>query len=668
MNRIAALASILAIASTTHGQLISTWSAPLFDDGAPSSDPTTSWLTDTATGQFSDLPNIFGARNLAADNSRGRLYSAGVTFLLTYDALDPSDPAALAEVLPRVRILTEQGDAIGTTSALGFARGQLYAFASTGFYAINPDTGVATPLPSPVEGRIFSGIDYNPADGMMYAIEGSFPNEQIVAFDLDTFTIQPIAVIPESVYNFRALGSYSFDGVAVGDNKVFLTTSLTDQFGSLRIAVYDLATGAFSTLQNPSRRAENRSYAGGATFFAPRGASERDVQIRSVDFDAGVIELFNFSSIDFDLSGWRFCSHDFDQARRYTAAAGFDGVTIESNTSVFVHFNNDAPANDADRINRSMLGGAFALPLDQDAYALQLFNPDSNGNISFGNSSLIADHVQWNVNGSGVGSAEARTAQAVSEQLWSASGDFVATQADSDAVVLTDLSGDIEGAPTEYAVLRNNTVHNETVDGDLSDDPNAPSALAFDLGSNVVEGQVNLSNDTTNGDRDFITLSVPAGQVLTGLTLLDWDPDNIGFIAVNAGSTGFVPSGATDAQFLAGVLVDTSNQGDNLLANLVSQSVTQNSLSKPELPEGDYTFVIQQTSNLVQDYALDFVVTESDEPCLADVNGDGSLTPADFSAWIIAFNTQAAECDQNGDGLCTPSDFTAWVLNFNAGC
>ncbi len=54
--------------------------------------------------------------------------------------------------------------------------------------------------------------------------------------------------------------------------------------------------------------------------------------------------------------------------------------------------------------------------------------------------------------------------------------------------------------------------------------------------------------------------------------------------------------------------------------------------------------------------------------CAADVNGDGSATPADFTAWLSAFNTMTPACDQNGDGLCTPSDFTAWVANYNLGC
>ncbi|MEO1534666.1 MAG: GC-type dockerin domain-anchored protein [Planctomycetota bacterium] len=58
----------------------------------------------------------------------------------------------------------------------------------------------------------------------------------------------------------------------------------------------------------------------------------------------------------------------------------------------------------------------------------------------------------------------------------------------------------------------------------------------------------------------------------------------------------------------------------------------------------------------------------SQADCPADVNGDGLVNPADFNAWVIAFNTQAPECDQNGDGLCTPADFNVWVINFNAGC
>lgn len=54
--------------------------------------------------------------------------------------------------------------------------------------------------------------------------------------------------------------------------------------------------------------------------------------------------------------------------------------------------------------------------------------------------------------------------------------------------------------------------------------------------------------------------------------------------------------------------------------------------------------------------------------CLADVNNDGLISPADFSSWISAYNTASFGCDQNGDGACTPADFSAWVSNYNTGC
>ncbi|MEO1534131.1 MAG: GC-type dockerin domain-anchored protein [Planctomycetota bacterium] len=54
--------------------------------------------------------------------------------------------------------------------------------------------------------------------------------------------------------------------------------------------------------------------------------------------------------------------------------------------------------------------------------------------------------------------------------------------------------------------------------------------------------------------------------------------------------------------------------------------------------------------------------------CAVDVNDDGLVNPADFNAWVLAFNAQTSACDQNGDGLCNPADFNAWVINFNTGC
>ena len=68
------------------------------------------------------------------------------------------------------------------------------------------------------------------------------------------------------------------------------------------------------------------------------------------------------------------------------------------------------------------------------------------------------------------------------------------------------------------------------------------------------------------------------------------------------------------------------------------------------------------------DQTVSILVPSSTEPCTADANGDGLLTPADFNAWVNAFNNQLPECDQNGDGICNPADFNARIQNYNAGC
>jgi len=54
--------------------------------------------------------------------------------------------------------------------------------------------------------------------------------------------------------------------------------------------------------------------------------------------------------------------------------------------------------------------------------------------------------------------------------------------------------------------------------------------------------------------------------------------------------------------------------------------------------------------------------------CHADVNGDGMLSPTDFTAWLAAYQNMDPAADQNGDGLISPTDFTAWLANFAAGC
>ena len=221
------------------------------------------------------------------------------------------------------------------------------------------------------------------------------------------------------------------------------------------------------------------------------GQSERQIQIRSVDFAGGIIEVHNFSSQAMDLSGWRFCSHDFDQERQYTPPNGLNGVSINAGGSIFVHLNNDAPAAQQNALNRSDIGGNFALPLDQDAYAMQFFFPDAGGAVMFGNSSLIADHLQWNMQGSDVGDALERTGQAVSEGLWGELNDFILTTKATTRIDLIDITGDEFGESAEY--------NSFTIAGDVNRDGKLDLldvAPFVDLiSSGQFQGEADINND-----------------------------------------------------------------------------------------------------------------------------------------------------------------------------
>jgi hypothetical protein len=150
-------------------------------------------------------------------------------------------------------------------------------------------------------------------------------------------------------------------------------------------------------------------------------------------------------------------------------------------------------------------------------------------------------------------------------------------------------------------------IYDESVSGDLSSNAAAPTSLAFAVGGNTVLGTV-FNSANVSGDRDFITFTIGAGHALTALNLLGFAPDNLSFIAFNAGNTSFVPSAATNGNFLAGIHVDASLVSSDLLPLMVTSSVTTHALPAPMLPPGTYSFVIQQTSPVLETYALEFVI------------------------------------------------------------
>jgi len=153
-------------------------------------------------------------------------------------------------------------------------------------------------------------------------------------------------------------------------------------------------------------------------------------------------------------------------------------------------------------------------------------------------------------------------------------------------------------------------VHDEGVDGDLSTDPAIPTPLSFALGGNTVIGTCGNVGSPTD-IRDYLTFTIPAGQVLSHLNLLAFAPDNLAFASFNAGTSSFVPSAATDLLFLAGIHPNGGDVGSDLMPLFVNRAETQNSLAVPQLGAGSYCFLIQQTSPLTTSYTLEFVLDTS---------------------------------------------------------
>jgi hypothetical protein len=152
----------------------------------------------------------------------------------------------------------------------------------------------------------------------------------------------------------------------------------------------------------------------------------------------------------------------------------------------------------------------------------------------------------------------------------------------------------------------------EGVDGDLSDDPDAPTVLAFSVGANSVTGDMVSPSDT----RDFLTFTIAPGQQLTALLLQQYQdldtggPGDRGFHAINDGPTSFVPGPDTAGLFLGGAHLDPAPAGTDLLVVLGAAPQAGTGFTPP-LGPGTYSYVVQQTGTEFTGYSLDFVVEET---------------------------------------------------------
>lgn len=166
---------------------------------------------------------------------------------------------------------------------------------------------------------------------------------------------------------------------------------------------------------------------------------------------------------------------------------------------------------------------------------------------------------------------------------------------------------------TAASVAKGGVVWDEAIDGDLSNDPNAPTPVALNVGSNVFSGTVTglvFASDVW----DYITFTIPAGQALSQLLLLEYtdapsgDPGNTGFHAIIEGPTSYYPDFGNIGLFLGGDHLDWSPVVVDVLPNLANATLGGQGFTTP-LGPGTYTYHIMQTGPDTTGYKLDFVVT-----------------------------------------------------------
>ena len=266
-------------------------------------------------------------------------------------------------------------------------------------------------------------------------------------------------------------------------------------------------------------------------------------------------------------------------------------------------------------------------------------------------------------------------------------GDYSAAVADG---AVSDAANNTSAAASSPVValalaLDANEVHDENVNGDLSDDNLNPTDLAaFTLGSNIVTlSAADANGDDGTGlvaDRDYFTFEVPDGLELSTIELANFvvaDTNNLAFLAIAEGdnvdfSIDDVVNGQapTPNNLLGAALIGDPNEGGDILALLGSNTLGAGSGFDGPLGPGTYTIWYNQNLD-VSRASLDLQLTEvvivpptvETGPVLLAINAGGPAITETINGESIDFGANTG----NGGGTDVVQDsITGDFLNGNA--
>lgn len=146
-------------------------------------------------------------------------------------------------------------------------------------------------------------------------------------------------------------------------------------------------------------------------------------------------------------------------------------------------------------------------------------------------------------------------------------------------------------------------VWNETVNGDLSGDSQAPTPLSFALGENTIQGSMGRDEPILPIDRDIFTVTLAPGQQLTSIRVdsLEGSGGGGSFYAVGPGTQINLSDPATH---LSNTLL---NQSGEVLDDLVHNPFQGGTGISGPLGPGTYTFWFQETSAVIG-YSMTYTV------------------------------------------------------------
>lgn len=155
------------------------------------------------------------------------------------------------------------------------------------------------------------------------------------------------------------------------------------------------------------------------------------------------------------------------------------------------------------------------------------------------------------------------------------------------------------------AGARAQVIYNEFVQGDISDNRFAPTALVLSEGSNILLGFMAGAQGPTV-DLDYFSITIPAGLQLDQIILTEYfSQDPVAFLAIQPGPIfPNDPLTVEPGDLMGWTHLEVGQVGLDVLAIMG----TQGQGFTPPLPAGVYTFWAQQLGEPT-DYTLDFVVT-----------------------------------------------------------